>query len=123
MLKPARLIASSKSICNRRRFLQPKQQKATAKAEPGINGNELRRSAAELAEVVTVSVVDIVPDGVRNVGEKPQDAPEGKPEQLNWTIELNPFCGVIVTVVAPLCPPCTEMDAGLRAIEKSGGMV
>jgi hypothetical protein len=37
-------------------------------------------------------------------------------------MELKPFCGVIVIVVAPLCPPCTDIDEGLIATEKSGGV-
>ena len=74
-------------------------------------------------DVVTVSVVEVVPGGVTVVGEKPHEAPEGNPDvQLNDTVELKPFTGVTVTVVVPLCPPVTVNDDGDGAMEKSGGL-
>jgi hypothetical protein len=46
-------------------------------------------------------VVAAVPAGVTVAGEKLQDAPEGRPEQLNVTAELKPLAGVIdIAVVA-----------------------
>jgi hypothetical protein len=98
------------------------QQSATARAEPGSHGRDSRWSAAELAEVVTVSVVEVEPGGVTVVGEKPHEAPTGNPdEQLGETAELNPLSTVIVTVVVPLCPAVTVTDVGEAATEKSGG--
>jgi hypothetical protein len=84
------LTANSRSNWKRRRFLQPRQQSAVARAEPGSHGRELRRRDAELAEVVTVSAVDVVPGGVTVDGEKLHVAPVGNPEQVNETAELNP---------------------------------
>ena len=72
-------------------------------------------------DVVTVSVVEATPpDGVTVWGEKLHDAPEGNPEQLNETVELNPCSGVTETVVVPLCPAVTVSDAGEAATVKSG---
>lgn len=60
------------------------------------------------------------PAGVTVAGEKPHDAPEGNPEQLNETAELNPFTGVTVNLVAPFCPAVTVNAVGLAAKVKSG---
>ena len=53
-------------------------------------------------------------------GEKLHDAPEGNPEQLNETVATSPFSGVTVTVVVPLCPAVTVIEAGEAATVKSG---
>jgi hypothetical protein len=98
----ATLTASSRSTCKHRRFFQPKQHSATARAEPGSNGRDSRWSVAELAIVFTVSVVDVVPGGITVNGEKLHEAPEGKPEQLKETAESNPFVGVTVAEIVPL---------------------
>jgi hypothetical protein len=74
-----------------------------------------------LAAVVTVSVVEAAePDGVTVAGEKLHDAPEGNPEQLNETAELNPFRGATEILVVPFCPAVTLSDAGEATTEKSG---
>lgn len=118
------LAASKSSKRKRRRFLQPMQQSATANAEPGKIGLEPWRRAAVAEDVATVSVVDVVPGGVTVCGEKLHDAPAGNPdEQLNDTGESNPYSGVTVIVVVPLCPTVTVSDAGEGATEKSEGMV
>jgi hypothetical protein len=123
-LKPAMPTASSNIICKRRRFFHPKQQKATARAEPGNSGLELRCRAAVVATVFTVSTVETgEPDGVTVAGEKLHDAPAGSPEQLKETVELKPFSGVTETDVAPLCPPVTESDAGVATTVKPVGIV
>lgn len=56
-LSPATLTANSNIIRQRRRSFHPKQQSATASADPGNSGQPLRWSAAAVAEVVTVNVV------------------------------------------------------------------
>jgi hypothetical protein len=121
-LSPTPHTASRRSICKRRRFLQLKQHKTAASAAPGNSGLELRRRAAVVAEVFTVSVVET---GTRSsvltlAGEKLHDAPEGSPEQLNETVATSPFNGVTVTVVVPLCPAVTVIEAGEAATVKSG---
>jgi hypothetical protein len=124
MLRPATLTASSKNICKRRRFLQPKQHSASASAEPGSSGLELRGSAAVVVAVFTVSVVEATPpDGVTVCGAKLHEAPAGNPEQVKETAELKPYRGVTETMAVPLCPPVTVSDAGEPATEKSGGIV
>jgi hypothetical protein len=116
---PTTLTASSNSIGKRRRFFQPKQHSATARAEPGSNGRDSRWNAAELAVVVTVSVVEVEPGCVTVDGEKLQDAPAGSPEHANETGEANPFAGVIEIEVVILCPAVTDSDDGDTAVEKS----
>lgn len=86
----------------------------------GNSGFARCSNAAIDPEVETVRVVEAVePEGVTVAGEKLQDAPEGSPEQLNETAELNPFAGVIDTVAVAFCPPVTLWNAGVAATEKS----
>jgi hypothetical protein len=66
-----------------------------------------------------VSVV--VPPVTTVEGEKLQEPPAGRPEHEKLTVLLNPFAGVIVTVVNAVCPFPREMVAGESDIEKSGG--
>jgi hypothetical protein len=74
------------------------------------------------AELVTDSAVEAAaPDGVTVGGVKVHVAPACIPEQLKVTVELNPFSGVTVIVVPPLCLLVTVCDAGEPATEKSGG--
>ena len=80
----------------------------------------MRRNAAVVAAVVTVSVVEVTaPDGVTVAGAKLHDAPEGNPEQLNETAESNPFSGVTEIAAVPLCPAVTVRGAEEAATEKS----
>lgn len=58
--------------------------------------------------------------GVTVAGEKLHEAPDGNPEQLKETVELNPLAGVTVTVVAALSPAVTVIDAGLALTAKVG---
>lgn len=119
--RPATLTASSRSICQRRRFLNPKQHSTAASAEAGSSGMECLCIAADVAEVDTVSVVYETPAGVGTVSkEKLHAAPVGSPEQANETLESNPYSSCNVTVVVPLCPPWTEMDVGFTEMLKSG---
>jgi hypothetical protein len=119
MPSPPRPRISSNS--KRRRFLKPKQHKATANAATGNSGRVLALTAASALVVVTVTVVEAAaPEGVTVAGEKLHEDPVGKPEQAKETAELNPFSGVIETVAVALCPPVTVCDAGVAAAEKSG---
>ena len=107
---------------HRRRFLRRMKHNVSAMPATGVYWNGLGSWFIALILVVNVSVVEAVaPDGVMGVGEKLHDVPAGKPEQLNDTDELNPFCGVIRIVLVPLCPGTTVSDVGEAAIEKSGG--
>jgi hypothetical protein len=118
-VRPNKLTARSRNICIRRHFLKHRKQSATAKYEPGRNGRELRgRTAAELDAEIESVVDAAAPDGVTVDGEKLHVTPEGKPEQLNETMELNPYFGVTETEVVPLCPAATVSDDGVSAMEK-----
>lgn len=121
-LSPITLTASRISNCTLRRFFQPSKQSAAASVAPGKSGLELGRTAAVVADVVTVSVVvaAAVPFGVTVAGEKLHDAPVGSPEQVNETAVSKPFCGVTDTVVWTLCPAVTVSDDGEAATVKSG---
>lgn len=80
---------------------QPIKQKAAAIAVTGKNGFGVRREA-DCAPTETVSfVVMAAPAGVTWGGSKAQVAPAGRPEQLKLTVELNPPCGVTVSVTVP----------------------
>jgi hypothetical protein len=71
--------------------------------------------------VFTVRVEYEMPAGVGIVSNvKIHVAPAGRPdEQANDTLELKPASSCTVTVVVPLCPAWTEMDAGLMVRVKS----
>jgi hypothetical protein len=104
-----------------RLFVQPAQQNAIANAEPGNHGLELLRKDRLGVEAVTVRVVEVAdPEGVTVGGEKPQDAPEGSPVQLNETAEANELSGVTCTVAEALCPAITLSAAGETARVKLG---
>lgn len=115
---PAATKRKNRIRCRRKR----RQQSIAAIEVTGISGKEFCFIKLALLDVLTVSVVvAATPDGVTIAGEKAQVAPAGKPEQVNEAEESKPFCGVIVTVVVPLCLASTVIDAGETVIEKSGG--
>jgi hypothetical protein len=119
-LSPIRLTASS-STGKLRRFFHPKQHNTPPSAVTGNHGGPLlwRRAALAVVAVLTVSVVEAVaPDGVTLAGVKLHDAPEGSPEQLSETAEVNPSCGVTIVVAVPLFPDWTVSEAGETATEK-----
>jgi hypothetical protein len=120
---PAMLTASRSSICRRRRFFQPMQQKAAANAASGNSGRRSRCSAADVAVADTVTVVVAVapPEGVTVAGEKVHVSPAGNCEQVNETAEAKPPCGITETVMVPLCPEDSVSDVGAAVTEKSGG--
>jgi hypothetical protein len=72
------------------------------------------------ADTVNVVVEAEPPDSVSVAGEKLHVAPEGNPEQLNETAELNPFSGVTDRIAVVLCPVTTVRDPEETATEKSG---
>ena len=88
---------------------------ASARAEPGKSGLELRCKDAERVCAVIVSVVLVVPGGVTVVGLKEQDAPAASPEQAKEVTELKPFCGVTAMLTVP-CPP----DGRVSEVERGG---
>ncbi len=93
--------AASIGISGLRALRQPIRQKAAAIAVTGKNGFGTRREAdCALTEIVSW-VVMAAPEGVTWEGLKPQVAPVGRPEQLKLTAELNPPCGVTVSVTVP----------------------
>src|SRR5580704_14417492 len=93
--------AASMSMSGPRALRQPIMQKAAAIAATGKNGFGIRREA-DCAPTETVSwVVTAAPEGVTWGGLKAQVAPAGRPEQLKLTAELNPPCGVTVSVTVP----------------------
>jgi hypothetical protein len=121
---PAALTASSIKNSNRRRFLHPRQQIASARVVPGSSEFDLWRSAAVVAAVVRVTVAEVAPGGVTLAGEKLQEAPAGKPdEQLKVTAEANAPCVANEIVAVPLAPAATDIDAGATATVKSGGIL
>jgi len=71
--------------------------------------------------VVIVRTVEVTPPaGVRVAGEKLYDAPAGNPAQLKVSGDENEFCGVTMTVTAPLRPAVRESAPGETATEKLG---
>lgn len=81
----------------------------------------LQNRSAVVGEVVMVRVVVAVPpDGMTAAGEKLQDAPAGRPEQLNVTVDVKPFNDVMETVVEALCPAARDMEGRELTTEKSG---
>lgn len=96
---------------------------ATASADVGKNGQELRRwfAACALAEMVSW-VVAALPDGVTVEGLNEQLVPLGNPELAKLTVELNPFCGVTVSVTAPSPPELTVNEPGDAPNVKLGGL-
>ena len=118
--RPAAVTTSTRSIGRRRLFFQTKQQSPTASAVPGNIGLDPYWRMALVAEVVTVSVGEVLPGGVAVCGEKLHVAPDGNPEQLNETAELNPFAGVIEMMAVTLCPAATVNEPGEALTEKSG---
>jgi len=81
----------------------------------------LRSKAGVDGNVAIVRAVEATPPaGVTVAGEKLYDAPEGNPVQLKVSGDENEFCGVIMTVTAPLCPAVRESAPGETATEKLG---
>lgn len=82
----------------------PKKSKTNPKAiPPPPSGRAILFSLVVPAVVMVIVVVAAcVPFGVTVAGEKLHAAPEGSPEQLNVTAELNPFAGVTVNPTVAL---------------------
>lgn len=121
MLQPVHTLSPKATNASRsvkpRRFFHPTKQSVKANIEPGNIGVVSRRNAAVVIEVFIVRVVEAVsPDGVIVPGEKLHDAPEGKPEQLNESGEVNGIWDVTRTEAVALCPAVTARDAGLTVM-------
>jgi hypothetical protein len=99
------------------------KQSTPANAASGRSGCRFSCKLADVAAVVTVSVVVAAagPDGVSVAGEKLHASPAGKPEHANETAEANELCGEIEIVAVPLPPAVTVIVAGAAVTEKSGG--
>jgi hypothetical protein len=96
---PTALIANTITLrCGLHRI----RMRTTAERAIG-NGGLLPRRLA-VVEALTARVLETVPvDGFTLAGEKLYVTPAGRPEQLSETGASNPFDGVTVTVVVPLC--------------------
>lgn len=106
-----------------RRFLQPNQQNAIAKAPPDAPGHRsdgLLEAAFALSATVSV-VVAGAPLGFIVLGEKLHESLDGSPEQLNVMPCEKPFVGVAVRVVVELSPEVSVNTVVERAMEKSAG--
>lgn len=66
-------------------------------------------------------VVTAAPDGVRVAGEKLHNVPDRCPEHEKEVWALNPFCGLMVTVAAPLEPDAMVRADGEMETVKLGG--
>lgn len=92
---PSPAARTDDSNLNPFRRLRPRQQNPTAIADPGNHGLESCGRPAICVEVVTLRRTEaVVPAGVTVAGEKLQEAPAGRPEQVSETGETNPSCGV-----------------------------
>jgi hypothetical protein len=122
-LRPARLVPSNKSNGMPFHFLNPMKQSTPANAASGRSGCRFSCKLADVAAVVTVSVVVAAagPDGVSVAGEKLHASPAGNPIHANETAEANEFCGEIEIVAVPLAPAVTVIVAGAAVTENSGG--
>lgn len=92
--------------------------RASAKDVTGANGNCTPLRLLALAETVIVSVEGF--PAVTEAGEKPHEAPAGRPEQANETEPENPSIAVTLIVLVPAPPLFTVNEAGLSMKEKSG---
>lgn len=93
--------AASIGMSELRPLRQPIIQKAAAIAVTGKNGFGIRCEADCAPAETVIWVVMAAPEGVTWGGLKAQVAPAGRPEQLKVMVELNPPCGVTVSVTAP----------------------
>jgi len=66
-------------------------------------------------------VVTAPPLGVTDEGEKLHVLFAGRPEQLNITTLLNPFCGVTLRVAVPVIPATMLKAEGFAVRVKVGG--
>lgn len=95
------ITAASIGMNGLRALRQPIKQKAAAITATGKNGLGTRREADCVPTENVSVVVTAVPEGVTWAGLNAQVAPAGRPEQLKLTAELNPPCGVTVSVTVP----------------------
>jgi hypothetical protein len=87
------------------------------------NGNRRAAVAAVDGAIVIVMLPVTAAVGVSMVGEKLHVAPTGRPEQLNFSCWLNPFCGIIVRPICPEVPGARVIVVWVNCSEKSCGAV
>jgi hypothetical protein len=107
----------------------PRGRKQSASKPPTPPKGTARLGHAELGGVASdnfwpaVAMVRVVVAGtpleVIVLGEKAHVVLAGNPEQVSWTVPLNPPTGVIVTATVPDPPATIVSDAGLIVIAKS----
>ena len=125
-LRPSATVASISNARTLCRLLQPTQQHRMVDNTipyPGNGRTVLERAllAVEDAETVSAVVTAAAPDGVTVDGEKLHDVPDGCPEHEKETWASKPFCGVTVTVAAPLWPEAMVNADGEMETVKLGG--
>ena len=59
---------------------------------------------------IVIEVDTAAPDGVTVRGLKVHEAPVGRLEQAKLSVDLKPFCGVMVSASAPLLPASIVRD-------------
>jgi hypothetical protein len=102
--------------------LHARRHTTSPTAVTGNTGFKTGRAAALFAGAVIVRVVvAALPEGVTVAGLNAHEAPAGNPEQAKLTAALNPFCGVIVSVVVPVPPALSVSELGEAANVKLGG--
>jgi hypothetical protein len=79
------------------------------------------RIAEALAGALIVTVTFVADVGDTEAGLNEHVARAGNPEHAKLTAELNPFCGVIVSVAVPCPPGFTVTDAGATLNANVGG--
>ena len=117
--RPAANTTSTHRDSQRRRFFHQSPPSESTRTDGGNSGAGPVGRAAVAEGAVIVTVVETGPlEGVTVAGEKLQDAPVGKPEQLKDTAALNPLRGVTEIVTEALCPGATVRDVADGAIVK-----
>jgi hypothetical protein len=76
--------------------------------------------ADALAAIVSCAAAAL-PEGVTVEGLKAHVTFVGRPEQAKVTAEVNPFCGVTISVAVPVSPDVIVSEPGDAAKAKFGG--
>jgi hypothetical protein len=125
MPNPTVQTSRSSQIRTWRRLRSPsKPSTAPANVAPGTQPRGPCIRAEKGVVVVTVRLVLIAPEpvGATIAGENVHPASVGSPVHAKLTFEVNPFCGVNVTVNVPLEPRARDRDPGAAAsVNPCGG--
>lgn len=124
-LRPSATIANTRNARKLLRLLLPtKQHRRVDNTSPALGNSRTAPGRSLLAvagtEIESV-VVTAAPDGVRVAGEKLHNVPDRCPEHEKEVWALNPFCGLMVTVAAPLEPDAMVRADGEMETVKLGG--